>query len=118
MKRILEINGKKYKRIAEGSKYYTVPKANDIKPYIRKHKVDVKKISMGSDGPNEFDKYLKVQSKKGNFIEINNEMIEVVMPGRGGYVHSIFRNGKKSDYDEGLKALAKADKLAAQGWSR
>ena len=93
---------------------YVVPKANDIKPYIRKHKVDVKKITMEKDtGP-----FLKVLTKKGNFIEINDEMIEVVMPGKGGYVHSIHRFGKKSDYDEGLKALAKADKLAGQGWSK
>jgi len=90
---------------------YVVPKANDIKPYIRIHKVDVAKITMGSDGPRERDKFLKVLTKKGNFIEINDEMIEVVMPDRGGYVDSIHRFGKKSDYDEGLKALAKADKL-------
>ena len=106
MKRIIEINGKKYKRIAERN--YPIPKSNDLKPYIKKYKIDLAKFSMDKDlgGP-----FLKVLTKKGNFLEVNDEMIELVTK-KDGYAKSYHRVGDSRDkrsYEEAFRDLKKAD---------
>ena len=108
MKRIIEINGKKYKRIAERN--YPIPKSNDLKPYIRKYKIDLAKFSMDKDDGGPF---LKVLTKKGNFLEVNDEMIELVVKGKG-YVKSYYRFGgsrDKQSYHEAFRDLKKADEV-------
>ena len=72
---------------------YPIPKSNDLKPYIRKYKIDLAKFSMDKDSGGPF---LKVLTKKGNFLEINDEMIELVVKGKG-YVKSYYRFGGSRD---------------------
>ena len=86
---------------------YPIPKSNDLKPYIRKYKIDLAKFSIDKDSGGPF---LKVLTKKGNFLEINDEMIELVVKGKG-YVESYHRFGgsDKRAYEEAFRDLKKAD---------
>mgnify|MGYP003143772320 CR=1 FL=1 len=109
MKRIIEINGRKYKRIDE-----LKININKLKPFINKHNIDVLKYDTGRDGGGPF---LAVKTEKGNRIEINDRDIDLyVKSGASGLRHADAWGGfggyDKRDMDAAFKSLAKADKLS------
>ena len=105
MKRIIEINGKKYKRINE-----LKININKLKPFINKHNIDVLKYDAGRDGAGPF---LAVKTEKGNRIEINDRDIDLYTKARGHVdAWGGFGGYDKRDMDDAFKSLAKADKLS------
>ena len=106
MKRIIEINGKKYKRIDE-----LKININKLKPFINKHNIDVLKYDSGRDGAGPF---LAVKTEKGNRIEINDRDIDLyVKSGASGTSFAdAWNDYDKRDMDAAFKSLAKADKLS------
>ena len=106
MKQIIEINGRKYKRINE-----LKININKLKPFINKHNIDVLKYDAGRDGGGPF---LAVKTKKGNRIEINDRDIDLyVKSGASGTRFAdAWNDYDKRDMDAAFKSLAKADKLS------